>query len=190
MTSGRAQVMACPMDWTTFRVQRPDMSTSPFLERLGQISPEPRKPATLRKPPALVIDELTTATGASRRSIVLEFVAEQVASTLDLANQDDIDLDRPLREMGLDSLMAVDLRNKLSAGIGGKLNLPATMVFDHPTVAALADGLLGRLAAMLPEDNEPDSADKGADAPDIENLEDLSEDEIEALFATATGGSA
>ena len=190
MTSGRAQVMACPMDWTTFRVQRPDMGTSPFLERLGQISPEPRKPATLRKPPALVIDELTTATGASRRSIVLEFVAEQVASTLDLANQDDIDLDRPLREMGLDSLMAVDLRNKLSAGMGGKLNLPATMVFDHPTVAALADGLLGRLAAMLPEDNEPDSAEKGAGAPDIENLEDLSEDEIEALFATATGGSA
>ena len=190
MTSGRAQVMACPMDWKTFRAQRPDMSASPFLEQLGQSSSELRKTAKLRTPPTLVIDELATANGAARRSIILEFVAEQVASTLDLVNQNDIDIDRPLREMGLDSLMAVDLRNKLSAGMGGNLNLPATMVFDYPTVTALADGLLGRLAATLPEEAKPASAVKDTGAADIENLEDLSEDEIEALFVTATGGSA
>lgn len=51
----------------------------------------------------------------------------------------------PLRELGLDSMMAVELRNALSADLG--VRLPATLLFDHPTVAAVSEEI-ARLGAM------------------------------------------
>ncbi|WP_169811001.1 type I polyketide synthase [Nocardia amamiensis] len=50
----------------------------------------------------------------------------------------------PLRELGLDSMMAVELRNALSADLG--VRLPATLLFDHPTVAAVSEEI-ARLSA-------------------------------------------
>ncbi len=51
---------------------------------------------------------------------------------------------RPLKELGLDSLMAVELRNALSQSLG--CSLPATLAFDYPTVATLATHLVGKLS--------------------------------------------
>ncbi|TYB85037.1 type I polyketide synthase [Oceaniovalibus sp. ACAM 378] len=184
MESRQAHVVACPIDWTRFRAQRPDMIGHAFLERMTETTPDTAR-TERRLPPPRIFDTLAAATGTARRAIMLDFVADQVASTLDLATSEDIDLDRPLRDLGLDSLMAVDLRNKLSAGLGGKLNLPTTMVFEHPTVAALTDGLLTRITTVLADEPAPDHSE----ATNLDTLETLSEDEIEALFARATGGS-
>ena len=67
----------------------------------------------------------------------------------------EVPLDRPLREAGLDSLMALELRNALARAT--RLNLPATLAFDHPTVCAMAAFLEQRLPG--PSVREADGAE-------------------------------
>jgi acyl carrier protein len=64
----------------------------------------------------------------------------EAAAVLGLPGPDAVPLERPLRELGLDSLMALELRNRLARRTG--LALPATLAFDHPTVAEQVRALL------------------------------------------------
>ena len=59
-----------------------------------------------------------------------------------------VDASRPFRDLGFDSLTAVELRNQLAVVSG--LRLPATLVFSYPTPAALADFLRTRMAGSRP----------------------------------------
>lgn len=180
MESGAPTVMACPVDWTAFAGHRADLDTTPFFARVAQRKAAPKPSAPVREAPSSLAADLEAASPADRARLLLDFIAAQVAATLDIGSPDDIDIDRPLREMGLDSLMAVDLRNKLSAGLGGGESLPATLVFDHPTVSALVDGLSARLA---PKEEASATPEPDAD-PDLDSM---TEEEIEALFAASTG---
>ncbi|NUT99224.1 MAG: hypothetical protein HOY78_45190 [Saccharothrix sp.] len=78
-----------------------------------------------------------------RERIVAEVVRAQVAAVLGHGDPRRVDLDKPFNDLGFDSLTAVDLRNRLAAETG--VPLEATLVFDHPTPAALTDLLLTRL---------------------------------------------
>ncbi|HEY5052823.1 MAG TPA: alpha/beta fold hydrolase, partial [Solirubrobacterales bacterium] len=79
---------------------------------------------------------LATVSEADREATVLALVREHVATVLGHASADAIEEDQPLLELGLDSLGAVELRNRLAHAAG--VQLPTTVVFDHPTSAELA----------------------------------------------------
>ncbi|ANB09074.1 hypothetical protein SAM40697_5117 [Streptomyces ambofaciens] len=90
---------------------------------------------------------------AERSAAVLELVTEQVAEVLGYASAAEIEPERPFREIGVDSLAAVELRNRLSRLVG--LRLPTTLSFDHPTPKDMAqhiDGQLPRPAGASPAD--------------------------------------
>ncbi|WP_327365147.1 type I polyketide synthase [Streptomyces sp. NBC_01217] len=77
---------------------------------------------------------------SERERILLEVVRRHVGAVLGYADPSDVEPLRSFREMGLDSLSSVNLRNRLSAATG--LRLPVTVVFDHPNVQVLARELL------------------------------------------------
>jgi len=84
----------------------------------------------------------------------------------------EIDVHRPFNELGFDSLTAVELRNRL--GVASGIQLPATLVFDHPSVVALSEFLLAKLSPAL------------GGPGNQRGLEDLGESETELRGALAS----
>ncbi|MFI5682202.1 type I polyketide synthase, partial [Streptomyces cellulosae] len=80
-----------------------------------------------------------------RHRIVRELVRREVAAVLGHSDPGAVGLERSFQEAGFDSMTGVDLRNRLGAATG--LRLPATVVFDHPTPAALIRFVLGEVAS-------------------------------------------
>ncbi|CAM5606668.1 Polyketide synthase OS=Streptomyces antimycoticus OX=68175 GN=SANT12839_037350 PE=4 SV=1 [Streptomyces antimycoticus] len=88
-------------------------------------------------------ERLTQLAVADRKDAVLEVVRTHVATALGHASADEVGAGRAFSELGFDSLTAVELRTRLGATTG--LKLPASLVYDYPTPAALAEHLLTEL---------------------------------------------
>ncbi|MFJ1969685.1 SDR family NAD(P)-dependent oxidoreductase [Streptomyces sp. NPDC087903] len=105
-------------------------------------------------------DRLARLPEPERADRVLALIREEAAHALGLRSADSVPADQPLRDLGMDSVTAVDLRNRIGTRVGAKL--PATLVFDHPTPARLATYLLattlatdGRTAGRAASDPRP-----------------------------------
>jgi acyl transferase domain-containing protein/acyl carrier protein len=135
LAHGETQVVVCDADWARLAAGRP----YPLLAELTALEPV----ATDSSAPAPLVERFAELPEAERRRMLVRLVRTQVAAALGRPSPDSVDVDRGFRDQGFDSLTAVDLRNRLSAELG--LSLPATLIFDYPTPAALAEQLHAEL---------------------------------------------
>jgi acyl carrier protein len=101
--------------------------------------------------------ELAGLPAARRSAVVLNLVRARAAEVLGHAGPESVSTDRAFRDLGFDSLGSVELRNQLNALTG--LALSATLVFDHPTPAALAEHILRHLDPGAVAGTDPDTGD-------------------------------
>ncbi len=118
----------------------------------GLVVPEPGAEAT--DEPRLVL-EVANAVGEERSLIVLRAIRAAAAEVLGYQQPDRLPTDRGLLDVGFDSLTAVELRNRIAALSG--LRLPATLLFDHPTVRDIAEFVEAKLpqATSVSASSEP-----------------------------------
>ncbi|MGW2119447.1 thioesterase domain-containing protein, partial [Streptomyces zhihengii] len=86
---------------------------------------------------------------ADRERVVLDLVTAQVAAVLGHQGEDTVDAERRLKDLGMDSMSAVGLRNRLAQATG--LSLPVSFVFEHPTPGEIARQLLKRAGSAAQE---------------------------------------
>jgi acyl carrier protein len=169
------QAAVLPLDWRTIAHIPPILRTAAPVRR-DQTAPAQTSSHGMA---ADLAAALAAADDDERSGLLRSCARQQVARVLGLdalARRDD---DRGLTELGLDSLMAVELSNRLGAAVGRKL--PATIAFDCPTVVALAEYLDGLLEV------QPQAAGPAPVVPAPESESDelagLSEEALERSLA-------
>ncbi|MBC6936368.1 MAG: acyltransferase domain-containing protein [Chloroflexi bacterium] len=119
-----------------------------------------------------------------RHDLLVDYVRQRVARVLRLDASQTLDRHQRLLDMGLDSLMALELRALLSGGLDLSEGLPATLVFDYPTIDLVATYLEGAIG-LTGETDEKAAApapDQTAQAARAAEIADLSDEEVEALL--------
>ncbi|KAH7007558.1 polyketide synthase [Ilyonectria destructans] len=160
--SGRPLTVAAALDLERLQVYHEDLGDIPSLLRslLARNSSGVHRTRDLRK----VLGE---APPAQHASIVLRMVRETVAKTLGFAQSDDVDVDLPLQDIGIDSMTAVLTRNNLATLTG--LTLSVNIVLLHPNLKVLARALLSHLNDTWADTSSSASA-SGGTTPDTTTL--------------------
>ncbi|MER5540873.1 SDR family NAD(P)-dependent oxidoreductase, partial [Streptomyces mirabilis] len=128
---GETCVTVADVRWEVFVPTFTSTRPSPLLSDLAPVEEEQTETEPRQR--------LSALDPAERRAWLLRTVVTEAAAVLGHATPGDVETDRAFRDMGFDSLTAVELRGRLGATLG--VTLPATLVFDHPTPQQLVSHL-------------------------------------------------
>jgi microcystin synthetase protein McyG len=145
------QTGVLPIDWPTFLAQLPDGKVPPFLSEIAARLDEPTLAATNESE---VLQALLALPPAQRQDFVVEYLTQQIAKAL--GTQSEIDCDRNVLELGMDSLMIVDVLNACKRDL--KLILYPREFYERPSINPLAEYLAAEINRVHSESPEPTQA--------------------------------
>jgi SAM-dependent methyltransferase len=133
----------------------------------------------------ILLQQLAEATSEERQLLLIDYVRDQIMRVTRSDASNPPDRRQRLMDFGVDSLMAVDLRNRLSKGIGLTEPLPATLIFDYPTIERIA----GYLEGKIKEENGtlPSNTSLTDISSTANNIAELSDEEVEKLLMKKLG---
>ncbi|MFI0227912.1 type I polyketide synthase, partial [Streptomyces lydicus] len=157
MADGEAFLAVADVDWARFAPVFSAARPRPLLDRIAEARPEQAVPSA-EGPVAAgeLAQQLSGLSAVERERLVSDLVRTHAAAVLGHGSLEEVPAGRAFRDMGFDSLTAVDLRGRLNAATG--LQLPSTVVFDYPSPAALARHMVGEVlgdAASAAESSAP-----------------------------------
>ncbi|WP_455772032.1 type I polyketide synthase, partial [Streptomyces microflavus] len=163
LTHDETFVAVADVDWERFvpvftsAGPRPLLAGVPEAQREieAAATPAPVGPDAARVASSPLRDRLEGLGADERNRVLLDLVRAQAASVLGHASGEAVEPGRAFRDLGFDSLTAVELRNRLNTATG--LRLPATLVFDYPSPGVLAGHLRDEFFGA-----RPDTASAGA----------------------------
>lgn len=171
-----AQTAVLPVNWAKMAAQFSAGKIPGFLSSLMQPaqSPEPSKSDSELN----LMRQLEMAAPGEKHDLLVAAVRDQVVKVLGLNPAKPPELRQGLTEIGMDSLMAVELSNRLKALLGQPL--PTTLAFEYPSIYALVAYLETQVLVSAPEPEAETPVVDPTEAAILAELEALSDNEIEA----------
>jgi acyl transferase domain-containing protein/acyl carrier protein len=175
------QVVAIPVDWSKYHEFYPSGTEPALLSDLAnEEAAGPSQGADSGEKRSAILD----AAPADRPQLLQSYVTEQVARVLGLSPSQ-LDIQQPLTNLGLDSLMAVELKNRISADLG--VNVPMVKFLQGFSVAQAATQLLEQLTADADGSTEPRpmarARENESDEDLLANIDKLSEEQVNSMLA-------
>jgi NADPH:quinone reductase-like Zn-dependent oxidoreductase/malonyl CoA-acyl carrier protein transacylase/acyl carrier protein len=193
----RAQGGVMRVDWRRFEDLAAGRTISPRFAHLVRLAAAGKEDGSRRGGSAFR-SALLAASPSERRSMLEAGLREQIGRVLGVA-ADKLDLETPLSDLGLDSLMAIELRNWVEGDL--KVSLPAVELLKGPTLTQLADRLVEQLPDHLAADAAPKSSvpeipteaedlNLGRDASELlSKVDDMSDEQVDALLERMEEGA-
>ncbi|MFL5358353.1 SDR family NAD(P)-dependent oxidoreductase [Archangium sp.] len=180
LASGKPQVALMSVQWPVYLESIGALGRSSFFETLAPV--RGAGPRAVQPPRYPLAEQLRAAMPHERPEVLARGLQDEVARILRL-RPSELDWRQGFAELGMDSLMAIELRNVLQKGLG--ISVPATVALDHPTVDFLVRHLLGEVLKLDTGETPkaPPVSAKPEDTTLEKDLEGLSDAELARLVA-------
>ena len=193
LRSNHTQLIAVPIDWPQLLQAIGPEHIPPLLsDRARQVhvtqtarSVRLREDRGVSNAPNDWQQQLAAAAPERRAELIVNYLCGQAARVMGVRAAEALSLDQPLNDLGLDSLMAVEMKNHIESDLG--VVVPMVKLLQGPSVAQLAAHVMAQVVALKPATSpEPASAVKAEDQPEAQQLlaqlDQLSDDQVDALL--------
>lgn len=176
-----AQVGVVPVNWSRFLQQFRLGGEPPLVSDLAPKTQQQGKGEQLQALQFELLGQLEQASASDRENLLIAYIQGEVAKVLRFEPSHRPNPQQGFFDMGMDSLMSVELKNRLEASLGN--SLPSTLTFEYPTIETLAQYLLSKAISLdIAENFEAESQKHTEDElSTFADIMQLSEDELATL---------
>ncbi|PWQ99246.1 type I polyketide synthase [Leucothrix arctica] len=158
-----AQVGVFPMNWAMFMQQFPEDQQPPFVSLMARQSMQGSAVKSKAKSGTSdILVQLKSSSGDEQKTMLINYISEQLLQVLGLDSDQSLPANQPWNELGLDSLMTVELKNRLDRSL--RVSVPIETIMQEATTLLIADMIIDSLANVSLDTAENEATNEGISA--------------------------